>query len=119
MHLTKTLLVMNLRCAGSHRTNRKLLLAMKLTAAFLLISVMHVSARGTAQTITYSAKDESLISILNQVKKQTGYNIIYWTSELKNAGRISIEFSNDDIQSAMEKVFKDKPFQFSIQEKTV
>jgi TonB-dependent starch-binding outer membrane protein SusC len=118
MNLTKTLGDMNCR-SSANQALRKLALVMKLTTAFLLMVVMHVSANSTAQLVNYSAKNESIVKVLNEIRQQTGYDIIYRTPDLKNAGVISIELINDDINASLRKIFSNRPFQFEVEEGTV
>jgi len=52
-------------------TDKTILLAMKLTATFLLLMAMHVSASGFSQTVTLSVKDVPLAQVFKKIKKQT------------------------------------------------
>src|SRR4051812_22680027 len=64
---------------------------MRLTAFILLVSVLHVAAAGTAQTVTLTAKNASLEKVLGSVKAQTGYFFLYKPSQLKEAKPVTIK----------------------------
>ena len=54
----------------SMRSNTKTTLVMKLTGIFLLMAVLQVSARTTAQTVTYSGEKVSLKKYLRLLKNK-------------------------------------------------
>ncbi|MBO9571339.1 MAG: SusC/RagA family TonB-linked outer membrane protein, partial [Chitinophagaceae bacterium] len=117
--ITKTLLVMISGAAGSHSTAKKLLFAMNITAMFLLASVLQVSAKGTAQTVTYSAISEPLVKVFSEIEKQTGYVFVYWEEDLKMTHPVSVTLKAADIKSSLETVLKDQPLKFRIKSRTV
>ena len=54
----------------------------KLMSIFCMTIFMQISASGFAQKITLSVKDASMESVLSELKKQSGYNILYNTRAL-------------------------------------
>src|SRR5688572_27390090 len=51
---------------------KKLLLAMKLTAFFLVLSLLKVSAEGLSQSVSFSGRNVTLKEAFKSVEKQTG-----------------------------------------------
>ncbi len=97
----------------------KTLLVMKLTSFMLLIAALQVSAAGSAQTVTYSAREVSLQKVLNVIKAQTGYVFFYDKEDLKNSTPVSVNIKNASPQAAMEAVLQKQPLSFEIQGNTI
>ncbi len=94
---------------------------MRATLTFVLITVslMQVSAASFAQKVTLSLKQASLSTVLSDIRKQTGYHFIYNSQLLEKASPVDIQVKNYSIADALEKCFKNQPFNFIIEEKTV
>ncbi|MBO9573308.1 MAG: carboxypeptidase-like regulatory domain-containing protein, partial [Chitinophagaceae bacterium] len=106
------LLVMTSREAGSHRTIKKLLFAMKLTGILLLATCLQVSAIGTAQRVTLSLKDADLGKIFTEVIRQTGVSIVYNEDIIKQAKPVTIEVADESVEKVLELCLKNQPFRF-------
>jgi TonB-linked SusC/RagA family outer membrane protein len=104
----------------SHGFNRKKLLrTMKLTAIFMLLACLQVSAAGHSQTVTLSGKALHLENVFKEVRKQTGYFFLYPTGALQKAKRVNVTASNMPVTEFLKMVFKDQPLQYAIESKTV
>ena len=55
----------------------KTLLVVKLTIILLTVAALHVSAKGTSQTVTFSGRDVSLEKVFNVIKQQTDYVVFF------------------------------------------
>lgn len=103
-----------------HCTNgSKFLLAMKLTAIFLLTACLQVSANVYAQRVTISGKNMPLQQVFKEITKQTGYYFIYkekWTSEFKN---VDVLVKNVPLEQVLDLCFRNQPYTYAVIEKTV
>ncbi len=97
----------------------KLLLIMKFTTVLILTTALQVSARSYSQQVTYAAKNESVQTVFAAIEKQTGYSFFYNNDDLKGAHPVSIEVKNLALEKALEILFRDQPFGFNIQGKTI
>lgn len=97
----------------------KTLLVMKLTSILLLATALQVTARATAQKVTYSARSVSLQKVFAVFKKQTGYLFFYDDQLLKESRPVSVDFKNYPLQQALQDVLRDQPFEFDIQGNTI
>lgn len=91
----------------------------KLTFLLLTACFMQVTAASFAQTVTLSRKNASLVTILSEIKKQTGYHFLYNSQILEKAGPVDINVKNTGITTVLEKCFSNQPLTFLIEEKTV
>jgi TonB-dependent starch-binding outer membrane protein SusC len=97
----------------------KLLLTMKLTGILLLAAVVHVSARSTAQTVTYSARTIPLVSVFAAIEQQTGYVFFYNSRDLQGAGPVTVHLEKTPLKEALELVLAGQPVTFDIQGNTI
>lgn len=97
----------------------KIFLVMKLTTVLLTAFIIHASAKGVAQNITYSARNVPIEQVFTEVKKQTGYFFLYTESILQKAQPVTIAASNMPLTRFLDEVFKHQPLVYAIASRTV
>lgn len=95
------------------------ILIMKLTILLLTVVIIQVSAATYAQQVSLSEKNTSLEKVFYKIRKQTGYDFLFTTSLLKGAKPVNIDVKNGNLSDVLQQVFKDQPFDFSIEDKLV
>src|SRR5579863_9031354 len=99
---------------------KKLLFIMRLTAIILLCACLQVCAKGYGQTnVTLSETNASLQKVFKEIQKQTGYDFLFSSELLQQAGNVTINLKNVPLQQALEECLKGKALDYEIQEKTV
>jgi len=99
---------------------RRALLIMKLTSLLILVVCIHVSAKGLAQEkITVSGKNLPLENVFIEIKKQTGYSFFYSEEQMLRAKKVTIDVKDAQIKEVMNECFKDQPFTYNIEGKTI
>jgi len=93
----------NKECAAPCCT-QKTLLVMKLTAILMIFAVIQVSARGFAQSITLSQKNISFEKVFSEIKRQTGYRILYSDKLINDQQAIDVDFKNTPLKDVLEAV---------------
>ena len=101
------------------RLPNQLLRVMRLTSFMLIVFALHVSASGSSQTITYSARDIPLQKVFAVVKAQTGYFFFYKPSLLKDAAPVTITADHLTVDAFLQQVFKDQPLDYFIENQTI
>lgn len=97
----------------------KMLLIMKLTALFLLLACLHLSAMGLSQNVTLSEKNAPLQKVFKEINRQTGFQFFYKDGLLKKAGRVNIQVKDASIETALTLCFQNLPIGFRIVEKAI
>lgn len=97
----------------------KFLLIMRLTTVLLIASMLQVSASTFAQKITLNKKNAALDEVMNDIRNQTGYDFIYKFGLLKQGKSVTINVKNADVKDVLDYCFKDQPFTYVIEDKTV
>jgi len=93
----------------------QILLKMNLTVLLLFSMLFQVSAAGFAQrTVTLSLKNEPLENVLKKIGKQSGYDLVFISSDIKKASPVSINVKDASLQTALERCFINQPFEFAI-----
>jgi TonB-linked SusC/RagA family outer membrane protein len=97
----------------------KKLKVMKITAFFLLVGTLHVSAGVYAQKVTITEKNAPLEKVFKDIREQTGYTFVYTESLLKKAKVVSLDIRSGSIEEALDLCFHDQPFSYEIIDKTI
>jgi TonB-linked SusC/RagA family outer membrane protein len=96
-----------------------ILLIMKLTTLILVAAILQVSAATYAQKITLSEKNTPLNKVFEKISDQTGYDFIVSTENLQHSKAVTIKVQNEELKSALDRIFLTQPLTFMIQEKMV
>jgi TonB-linked SusC/RagA family outer membrane protein len=97
----------------------KILRIMKLTIIILFISLLHVSAVGFGQRISLNKNKASLHEIIRDIRKQSGYDFIITTPQIKAAKPVSIKVTNKTLSEVLDECFADQPFTYAIEDKII
>ncbi len=95
------------------------IIMIKLTALFLLLLCLHVSAVTFSQTVTIKAKDKQLKEVLALIEAQTGYMAFSSESVLKFANKVTIDLKNVAVEKALSEIMKDQPYDYEIEGKSI
>lgn len=95
--------------------SHKLLMVMKLTTILLIATIMQVSANGFAQQVTFSKKNATLQQVFNEIKKQTGYRVLYSDQIVDDASLIDADFYNAPLDEVLKKCFQHQSLTYMVQ----
>jgi len=94
------------------------LLIMKLTTLALIATMMQVSAAGFAQ-VTYKKEQISLEHLFREIRKQTGYNVLWSANNLKRTSLINVDFKNTSLDAVLSSSLDNQNLSFVIEHNTV
>jgi TonB-linked SusC/RagA family outer membrane protein len=104
---------------GSYPCINKILLVMKITTILLIAGIMQLNAAALAQKISYKQNNVSLKQLFKVIKKQTGYNVLWYDNELDGRKTIDVNFFNTPLEEALNISLKDAALDYIIEEKTI
>lgn len=81
---------------------------MKITSIILLSACLTARAKGYAQ-ITLSEKNAPLQKVFKEIARQSGYDFLYSTELMLQAGKVSVDVTNVTLKQAIEACLKNKP----------
>lgn len=87
---------------------------MKLTGFLLLFACLVTYGAGHSQGITLQVKNAPLEKVLQEIKKQSGYDLWYESRLLLQAKPVDIQLSNAALPEALDACFREQPFTYSI-----
>ena len=85
----------------------KALKIMKLTAAFLLICCLSVSAGGHSQTkVTLKFDNTDVQKVIDAIEKKTNYRFLYSQQVIKAIDKVTIDVIDEDVSSVVTRMLK-------------
>lgn len=97
----------------------KLVFIMNLTVVILTLSCLTVSAAGFAQKITLSESNAPLKTVLHEIRKQSGYQLVYNSDLIEKAQFVNINVQNVSLQYALTLSLAGQPFTFQISDNLI
>ena len=95
----------------------QLIKVMKLTALFITIACLQVSAKVYSQ-ISLSEKNVPLAKVISSIQQQSGYSFFYKHKLVENIN-ITTELHNVTLKQAMDQVLAGQPLTYEVIDKTV
>ncbi|MES2277114.1 MAG: TonB-dependent receptor plug domain-containing protein [Bacteroidota bacterium] len=92
---------------------------MKITTFFMLISILTVSAASYAQKITLNERRASLEQLLDKVRQQSGYNIVYSDELLSKSHTVTLTLKEVSLEDALKAILADQTLTYEIENKTI
>lgn len=97
----------------------KILLIMRITTIILIAVIMQVSAKGRAQTLSFTKKNTTFKELFAEIKMQTGYNVVWPAEKFDENRTLSVKFNNTPLSGVLSQAFEGQEVVFSIKNKTV
>jgi TonB-linked SusC/RagA family outer membrane protein len=102
------------------RSSSAVLRGMKVLLLLLLTSVFQVQASATyGQNVTLNIKNAPFKSVLEELRKQTGYHFLYKTEMLIQLKNVNLKVTDAPLVQVLEQCFANQPLTYEINENTV
>lgn len=88
-----------------------------ITIAFFCLQA--IAGRSTAQNVTVNAKGASLKTVLQDIAKQSRYQLFYDSKTLDKAKPVNIQLKNIPLKEALQQIFDKQPLKFEIIDNTI
>src|SRR5690606_11629179 len=86
---------------------------------FMLLSLLKVSAEVSAQVVTLNVKNASIKEVFRVIKKQTGYDFLYASSDLKAAKPVTLNLQKASLFDALDKCLSNQHLSYEIKQTTI
>lgn len=107
------------RTRPSGTTIKILLRTVKLTAFFILLACLHLSAKTTAQKLSISLKNGSLESLFATIEQKTGFSVFYNAVDIQHSKPVTIDVKDASVEEVLQLSLKGQALTYFIQEKTI
>ncbi|NQX39181.1 SusC/RagA family TonB-linked outer membrane protein [Pedobacter steynii] len=91
----------------------------RLAPLILIVIFMQVSANVFAQKISLSGKGATIKSMLNDISRQSGYNVVYNEQVLKLTTPVNIQVNNAELIDVLNKLFEGQPAGYVIYNRAI
>ncbi|WP_129714355.1 SusC/RagA family TonB-linked outer membrane protein [Pedobacter sp. SYP-B3415] len=105
--------------ADPKKALNKLKLRMKLTFALLLFSLLQVQAASKAQGININRQHTALEAVFKEIRKQSGYDIIYTGSLLRNQGPVTVQLRDATLAQALDETLKSTQLTYTLSDRAI
>ena len=95
------------------------LLSMKLAMALMFVGIMQVNAFTYGQKVTLQKKNVKLTSVLKEIQKQSGYNILYDSSLIPSSLLVDINVKDQNINSTLDELLNRYNLTYRIVDKNI
>ena len=92
---------------------------MKITGIILLAATLQVSAASYAQQVSIHQRNSDLKTVLNAIRKQTGYYFIYTKAVMQKAKPVSIDVTDRELKEVLDEILKNQHLAYEIKDKTI
>jgi len=92
---------------------------MKLTTLVLIATMLHVSAASIAQKLTLKKNNATLTEVFKEIRRQTGYSVLWQTDKLKTDKKINADFNNASLTEVLNQCLPGNTFDFVIADQTI
>nr|WP_162988682.1 SusC/RagA family TonB-linked outer membrane protein [Pedobacter schmidteae] len=107
------------RCRMNNADKRKWIMRINLTVIIMTAFLLQLSANTNAQYITLKKDNASLKSIFFEIRKQTGFTVLYETEQLNKTIPVTVNFKNVPLREALNKILDEQGLAFSIEDKAI
>jgi TonB-linked SusC/RagA family outer membrane protein len=81
--------------------------------------MLQVHASSFAQKVTLNKSNTDLSVILNDIRKQTGFSVLYDATMIVNAKPVTIRLTDAALEDALRQCFQNQPFGYAIKGNTI
>lgn len=92
---------------------------MKLTIILLLCGLLQANAKSFAQTISLNQERISLNQFFKEIKKQTGYNVLWSPIQVSKSSVVKATFGRIALQDALHKALDQYELGFTLEDKNI
>lgn len=101
------------------RQLQKTLRIMRWTTLFLLVGLLQVSAASLAQRVTMKKQNASLESVLQEIHRQSGFDIVYDLEVVNKAKPVSVDLKDVTVQVALASALSGRQLYFEVDNKKI
>lgn len=91
----------------------------KLAIFLLSITFLQANANGQGPSITLSKKNVPFVQVLSEIRKQSGYGMLYNSDLMQKANTVSIDVKAVSLEEALKTAVIGQPFSYTVKNNTV
>ena len=84
---------------------------MKLTLSILFLFCVAAFGKTYSQQVTISAKNESLVNVIKQMRQQSDYAFVFRADQLKKSVPVNVLLRSVSMEEALREILKNQPLE--------
>ncbi len=100
-------------------TKWQVLMRIQLITTVVLAGFLHLGAAVHSQTVTFSGQRQSLETVIEAIKQQTGYLVVSTRSALKKAAPVTVNATAMPLEQFLQTVLAGQPLTYEVAEKSI
>ena len=109
----------NLHRLGGGILKRKLIMRINLVSFLILIGFVHVFATSHAQKVSFKASTSSAERLFSEIRKQTGYSVLYSGLRLKDVKFVHVNFQATPLRDVLDQLSQAQGWMYEVEDKTI
>lgn len=101
------------------RAYAKILFKLRLTFIALIAFILQASATTSFAQITLEEKSAPLETVLQKIKKQSGYDFFYSSNMLRLTKPVTLKVKNAPVETVLQLCFENQPITYTIEQKAI
>ncbi|MDR6785707.1 TonB-linked SusC/RagA family outer membrane protein [Pedobacter africanus] len=97
----------------------KILLIMKVIIVIMTTFLLQVSAASFGQKVTIVKNNIALSEVFKEIRKQTGYNVLWQQEQVDVAGMVNVNIRNQELKEALDQILTKRGLTYTIADETV
>lgn len=102
-----------------HKVQLKRSNIMKLAVFLSVLFSIQIASGAMAQKIDLQADKQSLLSVLQEIRKQSGYAILYNAKDIASASPVTIHVKGKPISEVLPIIFKNQPLLYEVKGRVI
>src|SRR5690554_4199735 len=98
---------------------KEIRMRIKLTMFLMTCFFIQVSATGYGQTVTLDEKSRTVKQLFEEIRKQTGYNVVWSPETIDEKQKLTLEFKNSPMKDVLEQIAALEQLEYSIRDRTI
>ncbi|KIO78226.1 hypothetical protein TH53_04900 [Pedobacter lusitanus] len=98
---------------------RQLIMSIKLTTVLMITFLLQAAASSNAQNISLTRKNVAIKYIFKEIRKQTGYNVLWEQDKLQTNKVIDVRFNHTSIDEVMKTCLAGQQLTYAIEANTI
>lgn len=106
-------------CSDRTGMAKQMIKIMKLTAVLMIVACLQVHANGFSQKVTIRENNVPLTKVLEEIRRQTGYQFFYADEVMRTAKNVSLSVRKEPLVKVLDLCFRDQDLSYTISENTI
>jgi hypothetical protein len=92
---------------------------MNIKLFFFIVPLLQLCISTVAQRVTLKEKNAPLLSVINKINLQTGYDFLFTSTAMQIAKPVTLNVVDADLNQVLQEIFDKQPLDYTLHERSV